>query len=83
MSGELTRLERSTPYRTGVALAYLVLNTSLNMLNKWALGKYKFRFPMLLVSDPVGPSASARAAPRVRIWERVCLRVCSRVCAAM
>jgi drug/metabolite transporter (DMT)-like permease len=47
---ELSRLERSTPFTVGVALMYLVLNTSLNMLNRWALGKYKFRFPMLLTA---------------------------------
>jgi len=47
---ELSPLERSTPFRTAVAVAYLLLNTSLNMLNRWALGQYKFRFPMLLTS---------------------------------
>lgn len=30
--------------------AYLGLNSSLNMLNKWALGVYGFRFPFLLTS---------------------------------
>ena len=49
--GELTRLERSTPFRVGVAMAYLGLNTSLNMLNRWALGQYKFRFPLLLTAS--------------------------------
>ena len=45
---ELSKLERSTPFKVGVATAYLLLNTSLNMLNRWALGQYRFRFPMLL-----------------------------------
>jgi len=48
--GELTALERSTPFRVGIAFAYLLLNTSLNMLNRWALGQYKFRFPMMLTA---------------------------------
>eukprot|EP00325_Prymnesiales_sp_UTEX-LB-985_P006905 CAMPEP_0174707490 /NCGR_PEP_ID=MMETSP1094-20130205/9988_1 /TAXON_ID=156173 /ORGANISM="Chrysochromulina brevifilum, Strain UTEX LB 985" /LENGTH=374 /DNA_ID=CAMNT_0015905877 /DNA_START=24 /DNA_END=1148 /DNA_ORIENTATION=- len=47
---ELTRLERSMPFRVGVASAYLLLNTSLNMLNRWALGQYRFRFPILLTA---------------------------------
>lgn len=48
--GELSAMERSTPYRVFIAMAYLALNTSLNMLNRWALGQYKFRFPMLLTA---------------------------------
>ena len=48
---ELTRLERSTPFRVGVVTAYLLLNTSLNMLNRFALGQYRFRFPMLLTAS--------------------------------
>ena len=36
---ELSPFERSTPFRVGIALAYLLLNTSLNMLNRWALGQ--------------------------------------------
>ena len=47
---ELSKLERSTPFKVGVATAYLLLNTSLNMLNRWALGRYRFRFPMLLTA---------------------------------
>lgn len=30
--------------------AYLTLNSSLNLLNKWSLGVYGFRFPLLLTS---------------------------------
>jgi len=48
---ELSRLERSLPFKVGVALSYLLLNTSLNMLNRWALGQYRFRFPMLLTAS--------------------------------
>mmetsp|Transcript_1115 Transcript_1115/g.3068 ORF Transcript_1115/g.3068 Transcript_1115/m.3068 type:complete len:372 (-) Transcript_1115:134-1249(-) len=48
---ELTKLERSLPFRVGVAVAYLLLNTSLNMLNRWALGQYRFRFPMMLTAS--------------------------------
>ena len=48
---ELSKFERSTPYRVTIALLYLLLNTSLNMLNRWALGQYKFRFPMLLTAS--------------------------------
>ena len=48
--GELTSTERTLSFRIFIATAYLVLNTSLNMLNKWALGQYKFRFPMLLTA---------------------------------
>ena len=48
---ELTRLERSVPFQVGIAVAYLFLNTSLNMLNRWALGQYRFRFPMLLTAS--------------------------------
>ena len=32
-------------------MAYLLLNTSLNMLNRWALGKYHFRFPLILTAS--------------------------------
>ena len=49
--GELSKLERSAGFQVSIALAYLILNTSLNMLNKWALGVYKFRFPMLLTAS--------------------------------
>ena len=48
---QLTPSERSLPFRVGIACAYLALNTSLNMLNKWALGTYHFRFPMLLTAS--------------------------------
>ena len=48
---ELSKFERSTPYRVTTAVLYLLLNTSLNMLNRWALGQYKFRFPMLLTAS--------------------------------
>ena len=48
---ELSRFERSTPFQATIALLYLALNTSLNMLNRWALGQYKFRFPMLLTAS--------------------------------
>ena len=48
---ELSRLERSPPCKIAVALAYLLLNTSLNMLNRWALGQYRFRFPILLTAS--------------------------------
>jgi len=47
---ELSRIERSIPFRASVATAYLLLNTSLNMLNRWALGQYNFRFPILLTA---------------------------------
>lgn len=30
--------------------AYLSLNSSLNLMNKWALGVYGFRFPLLMTS---------------------------------
>ncbi|PSC71928.1 Drug Metabolite transporter superfamily [Micractinium conductrix] len=33
-----------------MVLAYLGLNSSLNLLNKWSLGVYGFRFPFLLTS---------------------------------
>ncbi len=47
---ELTKMEQSTPFKVSIACLYLLLNTSLNMLNRWALGQYKFRFPMLLTA---------------------------------
>ena len=48
--GELSATERSLPFRVLIASLYLLLNTSLNMLNKWALGQYKFKFPILLTA---------------------------------
>ena len=48
---ELTAQERSLAHRVVIACAYLALNTSLNMLNKWALGTYRFRFPMMLTAS--------------------------------
>lgn len=50
MSADLSKLEQSTPFRVGIAVAYMALNTSLNMLNKWALGHYHFRFPLCLTA---------------------------------
>jgi len=48
---ELSDLERSAPFKVFVCFAYLALNTSLNMLNRWALGQYGFRFPMILTAS--------------------------------
>lgn len=47
---ELTARERSLAHRVVIACAYLTLNTSLNMLNKWALGTYRFKFPLMLTA---------------------------------
>ena len=33
---------------TATIIAFLVLNTTLNMLNRWVLGVYKFKFPIFL-----------------------------------
>ena len=60
---ELSELERSAPFKVFVCFAYLALNTSLNMLNRWALGQYGFRFPMIL---------TASALSHGLCWERVC-----------
>lgn len=40
----------STVVTCVVIVAYLGLNAGLNMTNKWALGIYGFRFPLLLTS---------------------------------
>lgn len=35
---------------TGTIAAYLTLNSTLNLMNKWLLGIYGFQFPLLLTS---------------------------------
>ena len=55
-------MERSLPFKISVASAYLLLNTSLNMLNKWALGQYRFRFPLILTATH---SACIGSIPRL------------------
>ena len=47
---ELSDMEQSLGFKIFVSAAYLVLNTSLNMLNRWALGQYHFRFPLTLTA---------------------------------
>lgn len=52
---EKTRMVNETPKMKAVGFAllvaaYLSLNSSLNLLNKWSLGVYGFRFPFLLTS---------------------------------
>ena len=42
--------ELSIPFKIFIGSAYLVLNTVLNLLNKWALSRYGFKFPMVLTS---------------------------------
>ena len=43
-------VEKSTPFIFFISIMYLTLNTSLNMLNRWALGQYNFHFPMILTA---------------------------------
>lgn len=47
---ELSTIEQSMPFIVLICVLYLALNTSLNMLNRWALGQYNFRFPLILTS---------------------------------
>lgn len=45
-----SRLEASTSFKIIIGAAYLTLNTVLNLLNKWALSQYGFKFPMVLTA---------------------------------
>ena len=56
---ELSTLEQSIPFKGFICVAYLALNTSLNMLNRWALGQYGFRFPMILTAGELMLAAVA------------------------
>jgi hypothetical protein len=60
--GELSAMERSTPYRVFIAMAYLALNTSLNMLNRWALGQCA----RARCSPRARPHAPTRGVPRAQ-----------------
>ena len=49
MAQEQTK-SNSMLYLTGTIAAYLTLNSTLNIMNKWLLGIYGFTFPLLLTT---------------------------------
>lgn len=50
ISRQPSSFETSMPFKVFLCVAYLTLNTVLNLLNKWALDHFGFHFPMILTA---------------------------------
>uniref|UniRef100_A0A7R9VU54 Sugar phosphate transporter domain-containing protein n=1 Tax=Chlamydomonas euryale TaxID=1486919 RepID=A0A7R9VU54_9CHLO len=77
-TGILNALERTLVYKVFIILVYTGSNISLNMLNKWTLSLYGFRFPLAMSMAHMGFSfcalAPIMALPSFRSLHAVTLR---------